>query len=197
MDARTNPDPCGKTQMWNQGGEKPPGCDALTTDAQHHDPNAVVWKGDGTLPLDQNENQFFLDLRCRIFRANGCHSCFALFPSQTTFSACYPRSHPGVRWKHGTSVKKCFWQLLHTIPDTCSCPVGPMCCIWSAYVTRQMPRPCWRVTVMTHVIPTQGAVVARPHLQTWGSVLLSGTLWPTVNVRMGSPILMTSVHDCG
>ena len=43
----------GKTQIWNQGGEKPPGCDALTTDAQRHDPNAVVWKGNRTLPQDQ------------------------------------------------------------------------------------------------------------------------------------------------
>ena len=43
----------GKTQIWKQGGEKPPGCDALTTDAQQNDPNVVVWKGDRTLLQDQ------------------------------------------------------------------------------------------------------------------------------------------------
>ena len=98
-----------KTQIWNQGGEKPPGCDALTTDARRHDPNAVVWKGDRALPLDQQglivlgtplgSVEFVQrelaagSLRCRIFRALGCCSFFVL--GQTTFSACCTQRPPG------------------------------------------------------------------------------------------------------
>ena len=48
--------------------------------------------------------------------------------------------------------------------------------------------------MMTHVIPTSRAVVAQSRLQD-RSVLLSGTLWPTVNVPLASPILMMSVQD--
>ena len=43
----------GKTQIWNQAGVKPVGCDALTIDARRNDPDAVVWKGDHTSPSDQ------------------------------------------------------------------------------------------------------------------------------------------------
>ena len=49
----------GKTQVWNRGGVEPPGWQRLAADAQASDPDAVVWRGDHTLPL---ENQGLLVL---------------------------------------------------------------------------------------------------------------------------------------
>ena len=43
----------GKTQIWNKSGRCPPGCEGIFEAARVADPNAVVWKGDQTLPTDQ------------------------------------------------------------------------------------------------------------------------------------------------
>ena len=43
----------GKTQIWNKSGRCPPGCEGIFEAAGVADPNAVVWKGDQTLPTDQ------------------------------------------------------------------------------------------------------------------------------------------------
>ena len=43
----------GKTQVWNRGGFEPPGCRLLTEVARRVDPAAVVWRGDHTLPVDE------------------------------------------------------------------------------------------------------------------------------------------------
>ena len=132
----------GKTQIWNQGGEKPPGCDALTTDAQHHDPNAVVWKGDRTLPLDQQglivlgtplgSVEFVQRELAEISvkpqsLSSGAGSSERLAvasvwrASQAKLLSPHvaPRGLPGVAAQHDSSVKRCLEHLLHTtIPDT-------------------------------------------------------------------------------
>ena len=43
----------GKTQVWNRGGTRPTGVDALTRAAQAVRPGALVWKGDLDLPADR------------------------------------------------------------------------------------------------------------------------------------------------
>ena len=43
----------GKTQIWNKSGRCPPGCEGIFEAAIVADPNAMVWKGDQTLPTDQ------------------------------------------------------------------------------------------------------------------------------------------------
>ena len=40
----------GKTQVWNQSGVEPRGIETLQAAAQLRDPDAVVWRGDTTLP---------------------------------------------------------------------------------------------------------------------------------------------------
>ena len=45
---------------WNQGGVEPAGWEALTADARMSDPQAIVWRGDQSLPL---EDQGLLPLR--------------------------------------------------------------------------------------------------------------------------------------
>ena len=40
----------GKTQIWNQAGEKPEGCEELERVAVAADPTAVVWRGSEELP---------------------------------------------------------------------------------------------------------------------------------------------------
>ena len=100
MDTRTNPD-LKKTQIWNQGGEKPPGCDALTTDAQRHDPNANVWKGDRALSLDlipqvqDIQTAWLLLLFCAVPRPN--YFLRMLHPEATRVFAA----------QHVSSVKRC------------------------------------------------------------------------------------------
>ena len=42
-----------KTQVWNRGGFEPPGCHLLIEVARRLDPTAIVWKGDHTLPVDE------------------------------------------------------------------------------------------------------------------------------------------------
>ena len=42
----------GKTQVWNQGGVRPPACDALESTAQREHPEARMWKG-SDLPTGQ------------------------------------------------------------------------------------------------------------------------------------------------
>ena len=49
----------GKTQVWNRRGVEPPGWQRLAADAQSYDSDAVVCRGDRTLPL---ENQGLLVL---------------------------------------------------------------------------------------------------------------------------------------
>ena len=43
----------GKTQVWNRGGVPPPGMDILTRAARRLKPEAVVWRGDTSLPRCQ------------------------------------------------------------------------------------------------------------------------------------------------
>ena len=43
----------GKTQLWNKGGVPPPGWETLAAHAWRSDPYAIVWRGDRTLPEDQ------------------------------------------------------------------------------------------------------------------------------------------------
>ena len=43
----------GKTQIWNKSGRCPPGCEGIFEAARVAEPHAVVWKGDQTLPTDQ------------------------------------------------------------------------------------------------------------------------------------------------
>ena len=136
----------GKTQIWNQGGEKPPGCDALTTDARRHDPNAVVWKGDRALPLDQLglivlgtplgsvefvqrelaeisvKHQSLLD---RIPQVQDLQSAWLLLlfcavPRPNYFlRMLHPEATRVFAAQHDSSVKRCLEQLIHaTIPDT-------------------------------------------------------------------------------
>ena len=40
----------GKTQLWNRAGRVPTGAQALTAAARKSDPDAIVWRGDTTLP---------------------------------------------------------------------------------------------------------------------------------------------------
>ena len=40
----------GKTQIWNRSGQCPPGCEGIFEAARVSDPDAVVWKGDQSLP---------------------------------------------------------------------------------------------------------------------------------------------------
>ena len=40
----------GKTQLWNRSGVVPTGAQALTEAAQRLDPEAIVWRGDVSLP---------------------------------------------------------------------------------------------------------------------------------------------------
>ena len=40
----------GKTQLWNRPGRVPTGAQALTAAARRSDPDAIVWRGDTTLP---------------------------------------------------------------------------------------------------------------------------------------------------
>ena len=94
----------GKTQIWNTSGRCPPGCEGIFEAARVADPNTAVWKGDQTLPTDQqplvvlgalwgmrtslSENcrprqrstQFCSAgfLLCRISSARGFCCCFAL-----------------------------------------------------------------------------------------------------------------------
>ena len=43
----------GKTQLWNEGGVPPPVWETLAAHAWRSDPDAVVWRGDRSLPEDQ------------------------------------------------------------------------------------------------------------------------------------------------
>ena len=43
----------GKTQIWKNSGRCPPGCEGIFEAARVADPNAVVWKGDQSLPTDR------------------------------------------------------------------------------------------------------------------------------------------------
>ena len=43
----------GKTQIWNRGGVEPPGWHRLAADARVSDPDAIVWRGDHTLPPER------------------------------------------------------------------------------------------------------------------------------------------------
>ena len=143
----------GKIQIWNQGGEKPPGCDALTTGAQRFDPNAVVWKGDRTLPQDQQglivlgtplrsaefvqrefaelsvKHQSLLD---RIPQVQDLQSAWLLllFCNVRMSNYFLRMLHPEVTRvfavQHDSSVKRCLEQVLHTtIPDA-TWPVAPL-----------------------------------------------------------------------
>ena len=40
----------GKTQIWNRSGQCPPGCEGIFEAARVSDPDAMVWKGDQSLP---------------------------------------------------------------------------------------------------------------------------------------------------
>ena len=42
----------GKTQFWNHGGIEPPDCQRIYAAARAFDPNFVVWRGDATLPTE-------------------------------------------------------------------------------------------------------------------------------------------------
>ena len=42
----------GKTQIWNRAGIEPPRWQRLAANAQASDPDAVVWRGDRTLPVE-------------------------------------------------------------------------------------------------------------------------------------------------
>ena len=43
----------GKTQLWNRGGVEPRRWELLAANAVRSDPDAVVWRGDPSLPADQ------------------------------------------------------------------------------------------------------------------------------------------------
>ena len=43
----------GKTQLWNKGGVPPLGWETLAAHAWGSDPDAIVWRGDRSLPEDQ------------------------------------------------------------------------------------------------------------------------------------------------
>ena len=44
---------CGKEQLWNRSGAMPTGCEELTRAARVEHPQAVVWRGDHSLPEEQ------------------------------------------------------------------------------------------------------------------------------------------------
>ena len=44
---------CGKTQLWNRSGVTPTGSEELTRAAREEHPQAVVWRGDQSLPVEQ------------------------------------------------------------------------------------------------------------------------------------------------
>ena len=73
----------GKTQIWNQAGVKPVGCDVLTMDARRNDPD--VFQRSTSLSWTAFP-------RCKTFRALGCCSCFALLPGRITSSACFTQT---------------------------------------------------------------------------------------------------------
>ena len=63
----------GKTQIWNNSGRCPPGCEGIFEAARVAVPNAVVWKGDQTLPTDrqgvvvgQDRGAHSSDLQCAL-----------------------------------------------------------------------------------------------------------------------------------
>ena len=43
----------GKTQVWNRAGVAPPGINSLTRSARVVKPDALVWRGGASLPLEQ------------------------------------------------------------------------------------------------------------------------------------------------
>ena len=43
----------GKTQVWNRAGVAPPGINSLTRSARVVKPDFIVWRGDASLPLEQ------------------------------------------------------------------------------------------------------------------------------------------------
>ena len=45
----------GKTKVWNKGGHEPASCQSLQRAAREVDEEAVVWRGDATLPLEQQD----------------------------------------------------------------------------------------------------------------------------------------------
>ena len=52
---------CGKTQLWNRSGTTPRGCE-LTRAARVLNPQAVGWRGDRHLPVEQvTEHQTLLE----------------------------------------------------------------------------------------------------------------------------------------
>ena len=42
-----------KKKIWNRNGRCPPGCEGIFQAARVADPNAVVWRGDRSLPTDR------------------------------------------------------------------------------------------------------------------------------------------------
>ena len=44
---------CGRTQLWNRSGVTPTGSEELTRAAREEHPQAVVWRGDQSLPVEQ------------------------------------------------------------------------------------------------------------------------------------------------
>ena len=135
----------GKTQIWNQAGVEPAGCDVLTMDARRNDPDAVVWKGDHTLPPDQQglivlgtplgsaefvqrelaslsaKHQSLLD---RIPQVQDLQSAWLLllFCAAPRPNYVLRMLHPDVTRvfaaQHDGSIRRCLDQLLHTsVPD--------------------------------------------------------------------------------
>ena len=147
---------------------------------------------------------------------------FCAVPSQTTFSACCTQCPPEYSFRNMTATSRDVWNSCSTQPSQTPHGQWPHCywlwvglrsasggrqvSFWSSWADVlhmvRLRHPAVAETMLeglnsddprhSHI---QGAVVARSLCKTWGSVLLSGTLWPTVNVPMGSPMMMMSVHD--
>ena len=71
----------GKTQVWNQSGVEPRGIETLQAAAQLRDPNAVVWRGDTTLPEAEQGMKI-------LWHTFGSPTIRAIFPPRHERSPC-------------------------------------------------------------------------------------------------------------
>ena len=135
----------GKTQIWNRGGVESPGWHRLAADAWASDPDAIVWRGDHTLPPEHQgvsalgtplgspqfvskelekvatNHQVLLD---RIPHVQDLQSAWLLLlfcaspRPNNILRMLHPVATREFARQHDLSVKRCLEQILHTtIPE--------------------------------------------------------------------------------
>ena len=138
----------GKTKIWNRSGVRPTGVDRLTEEAQVHDPDAIVWRGDQDIPVSQQGMKVlgvplgrdeyaarFLEKKSEhhdvLFEKDPVSSrrssllvvavFFRRHPSKFLFAEREPRSFTFVRHiSHDTKVHHCLCQIVGVDPDDVS-----------------------------------------------------------------------------